>query len=88
MSDVDYLVPSPLRMDVIVRSLQAQLGEDIDAAVIAAEVERELAAYSSVRVTQFVPILVERGVRERLRRHSSATNERGALGADPQRRAS
>ncbi len=75
MSDVDYLAPSSLRMGVIVRSLQAQLGEGIDAAVIAAEVEREFAVYSSARVTQFVPILVERGVREHLRRCSSATNE-------------
>ena len=69
---------SSLRRDVIVRSLQARLGEHIDAAVIAAEVEREIAAYSSVRVTQFVSILVERGVCERLSRHGFATNEQGS----------
>ena len=87
-SDLDYPVPSPLRLDVIVRSLQARLGEDIDAAIIAVEVEKEIATYSSARVTQFVSILVESRVRERLRRQSSATNEQGALGADPHRRAS
>ena len=55
----------------IVQSLRARLGEGVDAAVIAAAVEAEFALYAGARVTQFVPILVERGVQARLCGESS-----------------
>jgi hypothetical protein len=42
------------------------LGAEVELAAITAEVEHELAAYSTARVTDFVPILVEREVRARL----------------------
>jgi hypothetical protein len=60
------------RVESIVRSLRVRLGEALDFAVIAAEVEAELATYANARVTQFIPILVESRVWERLRRHLSA----------------
>ena len=47
-------------VDAIVRSLQVRLGQDFDVAVIEAEVKAELAAYSEARVTQYIPVLVER----------------------------
>jgi hypothetical protein len=56
------------RTESIVRSLCARLGEAFDLAVIAAEVEAELSKYANARVTQFIPILVESRVWERLRR--------------------
>ena len=55
--------------DIIVRSLRARLGEGFGIDVLRGgrgEVRRELAAYSSARVTQFVRILVESRVRTRL----------------------
>ena len=55
-------------VDSIVRSLRARLGEGFDVDVIFAEVCTELAAYSTARVRQFVPILVESHVRTRLQR--------------------
>jgi hypothetical protein len=70
-------------VDSIVRSLRARLGEAFDVEVILAEVRlgeafdvevilaevcAELAAYSTARVQQFVPILVESHVRTRLQR--------------------
>ena len=61
-----------LRLESIVRSLRVRLGEGLDFAVIAAEVEAELSTYANARVTQFIPILVESRVWERLRRHVSA----------------
>ena len=60
------------RVESIVRSLRLRLGEGSDFAAIVAEVEAELAMYANARVTQFIPILVESRVWERLRRHVSA----------------
>ena len=60
------------RVESIVRSLRVRLGEALDSAVIAAEVEAELSKYANARVTQFIPILVESRVWERLRQHVSA----------------
>jgi len=60
------------RVESIVRSLHLRLGEDFDFAVIAAEVEAELSTYAQARVTQFIPILVESRVWQRLRQHLSA----------------
>jgi hypothetical protein len=59
------------RVESIVRSLHVRLGESLDFAVIAAEVEDELSTYANARVTQFIPILVESRVWDRLRRHVS-----------------
>ncbi len=56
------------RVEPIVRSLRARLGESVDAGLIVAEVEAELAAFAAARLTQFVPILVESRVRNRLHR--------------------
>ena len=50
------------------RSLRVRLGDSFDPAEIVAEVEAELAAFAAARVTQFVPILVESRVRNRLYR--------------------
>jgi hypothetical protein len=50
----------------IVRSLHARLRREFDPAAIAQHVEAELAAFSGARVTQFISILVERRVWERL----------------------
>jgi hypothetical protein len=63
--------PMP-RVESIVRSLHLRLGEGFDFAVIAAEVEAELSTYAHARVTQFIPILVESRVWQRLRQHLSA----------------
>lgn len=60
------------RVESIVRSLRVRLGGDSDIAAIAAEVEAEFSSYANARVTQFIPILVERRVWERLRPHVSA----------------
>ena len=54
------------------RSLRMRLGEGLDVAAIAAEVEAEFSTYADARVTHFIPILVERRVWERLRPHVSA----------------
>jgi hypothetical protein len=56
-------------VESLVRSLRVRLGEGLDFAVIAAEVEAELSAYANARVSQFIPILVESRVWRRLRRH-------------------
>jgi hypothetical protein len=64
------------QVESIVRSLQARLGDRVDAAAIAAHVEIELSAYSTARITQFVPILVESHVRTRLCRQRSASSYR------------
>jgi hypothetical protein len=59
------------QVESVVRALQARFGTAVDVAAIAVEVEAEFAVYSKARVTDFVPILVERGVQTRLReRHS------------------
>jgi hypothetical protein len=63
------------RVESIVRSLRSGLGEGLDAAVIRAEVEAELAACSGARVQQFLPIIVERRVWARLCQERSS--ERG-----------
>jgi hypothetical protein len=59
-------VAEPQRLGPILRCLRARLGQDVDDALIAVEVEAALVLYATARVTQFVPILVERRVRERL----------------------
>ncbi len=53
-------------IEVVTRSLAAELGASVDPARIRPEVEAEFAAYSQVRVRDFVPILVEMRVRSRL----------------------
>jgi hypothetical protein len=60
------------RVESIVRSLRVRLDGRLDFAVIVAEVEAELATYANARVTQFIPILVESRVWERLRRQVAA----------------
>lgn len=59
------------RVHSIVQSLRARLGEGFDTAVISAAVEAEFARYSTARITQFVPILVESRVWTRLCRRRS-----------------
>jgi hypothetical protein len=54
------------QIESVVNGLQTRFGAVIELATIAVEVEREFARYSDVRVTDFVPILVERGVQTRL----------------------
>jgi hypothetical protein len=72
------------RVGPIVRSLQVRLGEGLDFAVIAAEVEAELSTYANARVTQFIPILVESRVWDRLRDMSrSDTAAEGHGGSAP-----
>jgi hypothetical protein len=66
--------PVTQRVDSIVRSLHARLGERVEAAVISAAVEEEFAAYSAARITQFVPIIVESRVRARLWPQRSAVD--------------
>jgi hypothetical protein len=59
------------RVESVVQALHARFGAAVDVAAIAVEVEAEFAIYAKARVTDFVPILVERGVQARLReRHS------------------
>ena len=53
-------------IESIVGSLCARLGGGLDVATISAEVEAAFAEFSTARVTQFVPILVERRVWARL----------------------
>ena len=60
------------QIERIVRSLEARLPPDFSAAAIAVEVQAELASYAAVRVTQFVPVLVENRVWARLRLRRSA----------------
>jgi hypothetical protein len=59
---------STIRRDIesVVNGLHVRFGAAVALATIAAEVEREFARYSNARVTDFVPILVERGVQSRL----------------------
>ena len=54
--------------DPIVRALCDRLGEAVERSRIIAAVEDELVSYRSARVTQFVPVLVERRVYDRLAR--------------------
>ena len=54
--------------DPIVRSLCDRVGEAVERSRIVAAVEDELANYRSARVMQFVPVLVERRVYDRLAR--------------------
>ena len=51
----------------LVRALHTRFGSKVDLAEIEAEVEVEFAEYAEVRITAFVPILVEREVEARLR---------------------
>lgn len=58
--------PVVSEVESIVRSLQVRLGDSFDVTVIEAEVRAELATYSEVPVTQYIPVLVERRVTARL----------------------
>ena len=56
------------RVESVVQALLARFGTAVEAASIAAEVEAEFAVYySNTRVTDFVPIFVERRLQTRLR---------------------
>jgi len=81
---------SVARLKMIVHSLQERLGDGFDTAELAAEVEAEFAMYAGSRVTQFVPILVERQVRARLSAGSNTVDvglpEEGAASPQSQRR--
>jgi hypothetical protein len=54
------------RIDLVVQSLQRQLGTTVEAGAIRAEVEAAFAAYSEARIREFVPVLVETRVRSHL----------------------
>jgi len=71
VSGVSETSRTPL-VESLVRSLRVRLGEDLDFVLIAAEVEAELSRYANARVTQFIPVLVESRVWQRLRRHVRA----------------
>ena len=58
------------RVESIVQSLCAWLGGRLDVETVAAEVEATFVEFAAARVTQFVPIFVERRVWERLSRTS------------------
>ena len=58
--------------ETIVRSLQARLDGRFDVETLRAEVEAEFTSFADVRITQFVPIFVERRVEERLSRLGSS----------------
>src|SRR6478609_1266625 len=58
--------------ETIVRSLQARLDGRFDVETLRAQVEAEFASFADVRITQFVPIFVERRVGERLSRGGSS----------------
>jgi hypothetical protein len=59
------------RIEHVVASLQNLLGSTVEPDVIRAEVEAEFASYSQARIFDFVPVLVETRVRERLTRQRS-----------------
>ena len=58
-------------IESVVRALHLRFGSAVELTTIAAEVEYEVASYSAARITDFVPILVEREVRARLRSRCS-----------------
>ena len=60
--------PTDDATSTIVRSLLARLGQRFDAVTVATEVEAEFASFAGIRITQFVPIFVERRVGDRLSR--------------------
>jgi len=62
------LLPSEAhpRFAWIVQSLCARLGAGFDADAVAAEVHAAFVSFSAARVTDFIPILVERRVWDRL----------------------
>ena len=55
------------QIEMVVRSMQVRLGVSVDPALIRAEVEAEFATYAAARVREFVPILVESNLRDRMR---------------------
>ncbi len=55
------------QVDSVVQALHARFGTAVELAAIAAQVEAEFAAYRDVPITDFVPILVTRRVRTKLR---------------------
>ena len=59
--------PSRARVESVVRSLHSRFGSSVDVADIEAEVEIEIGSYATARITDFIPILVEREVHARLR---------------------
>jgi len=58
--------------ETIVRSLHARLDGRFDVEMLRAQVEAEFTSFADVRITQFVPIFVERRVEERLSRLGSS----------------
>ena len=54
-------------IEIVTRSLNARLGAAVDPALIRAEVQAEFASYSQAPVRDFIPLLVEKRVRARLR---------------------
>ena len=59
------------QIEMVVQSLQVRLGVSINLALIRSEVESEFATFEATRVRDFVPILVEARVHERLCRRSA-----------------
>ena len=53
---------SEQRVESVVRSLKIRLEDTVDAALIEAAVEAEFDTYSDARVSDFIPIFVERRV--------------------------
>jgi len=62
----DEVEPSKAGVESISLRLRARFGNDVDPATIEAEVEAELISYSTAPITQYIPILVERRVWDRL----------------------
>ena len=54
-------------IDSVVQALHARFGTTVELAALAAEVEAEFSLCGDARITDFVPILVMRRVRTRLR---------------------
>jgi hypothetical protein len=52
--------------EALVRALHSRFGSRVELAEIEAEVELELSSFADARVTDFLPILVERKVQARL----------------------
>jgi hypothetical protein len=52
----------------VMTSLEAQFGEAVDHHVLEAVVDADFALYDNAHVRDFVPVLVEKDVRERIRR--------------------
>lgn len=60
------------QVEAVVNSLTERFGAVFDLAAIAAEVECEFATYSNARITEFVPVIIERRVQRSLRSRLSS----------------